>query len=69
MTSLGIKIRLLSAAKDAAALQVVLEGAPRYSLNVSGALQPANAADEVFCAVPNGFGMDDRKFFGIACNT
>ena len=65
MTSPCIRIRLLSAIKDTSALQAVLEGAPRYSLNVSGALQPANAAEEVFRAVPADFDASRKFVFGI----
>jgi len=65
MTFPDIRIRPLSAIKDTPALQAVLEGAPRYSMNVSGALQPANAAKEVFCAVPPDFDAARKFVFGI----
>ena len=59
-----IQIRRLSK-EDAPELQKVLEAAPRYSLNVSGELQPKSAADEVFGALPEGFDSACKFVFGI----
>ncbi len=55
-------------AKDPAhlsALQRVLEEAPTYSLNVSGAPQPPEAAREAFEALPEGFPATNKFVLGI----
>jgi hypothetical protein len=55
----------LDVTKDVAALQKVLEAAPRYAFNVSGALQTKSAAEEVFSALPDGFDRSQKYVYGI----
>ena len=46
-------------------IQTVLEAAPKYSMNVSGHQQNANAASEVFAALPKGFDFKNKFVLGI----
>lgn len=46
-------------------IQTVLEAAPKYSMNVSGHHQNANAASEMFEALPNGFDYKNKFVLGI----
>jgi len=50
-----LQLLLLSPENDLSELQKVLDGAPRYSLNVSGKPQSYNASNEIFIAIPEGF--------------
>lgn len=60
-----LKILDKSNLNDIKNVQIVLEAAPKYSLNVSGHHQSANAASEVFAALPNGFDYKNKFVFGI----
>jgi diamine N-acetyltransferase len=46
-------------------IQSVLEAAPKYSMNVSGHLQNANAAREVFAALSSSFDHKNKFVLGI----
>jgi RimJ/RimL family protein N-acetyltransferase len=64
-----IHLRRLFPGNDTLGLQKVLEAAPQYSFNVSGAPQPPNAAEEVFSALPDNFASSNKFVFGIELNS
>ena len=64
-----IQLVLLSKEKDLKELQVVLEGAPKYSLNISGKIQTPTASEEVFSAIPEGFDLTKKFVIGIKLNS
>jgi hypothetical protein len=69
MRNQDLALRTLDPNFGVKALQQILENAPRYSLNVSGALQPVNAAEEVFSAVPSNFERSKKYVYGIFLNS
>ena len=58
-------LRKLDSVADVDALQKILERVPRYSLNVSGALQPKTAAVDVFSALPENFDRSQKYVYGV----
>ena len=65
MQNSELVLRTLDPVTDIESLQQVLEDAPRYSLNVSGAHQPKDAAGEVFSALPENFDRSKKFVYGI----
>lgn len=51
--------------KDITVLQIVLEGAPKYSINISGHTQLSTASLDVFKACPEGFDINKKLVLGV----
>ena len=68
-TTNPIQLQLLFKENDLRDLQEVLEGAPRYSLKVSGQVQPSTASEEVFVAIPEGFDVTKKIVIGVKQDT
>lgn len=51
--------------KDLDALQIILDRAPKYSLNISGSIEDKNAALDVFNALPDNFEYSKKFVIGI----
>jgi RimJ/RimL family protein N-acetyltransferase len=59
-------LRLLTGAPDeVAALQGVLDAAPRYARLITGALPAASEAADTFSVLPPGKTHDDKSVFGV----
>ena len=63
-----MKLKILDKYNDQYNLQKVLEGAPKYSLNISGKLQDKSAAVDIFNAKPDQFDYSKKFVLGIYIN-
>ncbi len=64
-----IQLQLLSLENNLRDLQEVLEGAPKYSLNVSGQVQASKASEDVFDTIPEGFEITKKFVIGVKQET